>query len=122
MAKTLASGLLLAVAIGCGGDPATGGFVAPGPVCIDFCEKVVTECDALQIRLTSCQSNCQQDVNAAFDDSDRCGDGFEAFYECVSALTCAEVERWRDADAEVDEDYPCRAAVEAANEACEPPN
>lgn len=123
-ARRLALVLLLAMAFSCGEDPITGGFVAPGPVCIGFCEKVVTECAALQIPLTSCQSNCQQDVNAAFADSGRCGEGFEAFYECVSALACVEVEEWRDADADADadDDYPCRVAVEAANEACEPSN
>ena len=118
--RRLAWGLLLAMASGCGDDPTTGGFVTPGPVCIDFCDKIVTECAALPIGLTDCQSNCQQDVNSAFAESGRCGEGFEAFYECVTALSCAEVEDWRDG--EPPDDYPCLAAVEAANDACDPPS
>ena len=114
---------LALVAMGCSednGNLGAGGFVVPGMVCIDFCDQVVEQCAALQFPLTQCQNNCQRDVDAAFAESEGCGDAFEAFYECVSALSCAEVEEWRDADASADEDYPCRAEVDAANDACDP--
>lgn len=117
-ASALAFVLLAAVGCGDSGNTGAGAIVIPGTVCIDFCDQVVVECDALQIGALQCRNNCQLDVDAAFEESNACGEGFEAFYECVTALTCEEVESWRDG--EPPDDYPCLAAVEAANEACDP--
>lgn len=106
---------LVFVAIGCGDDPAVG-FVVPGPVCLDFCDKVVDECEAFQGPSAQCASTCQSDINSAFEESRSCGEALEAFYECVAALSCEDVEDWQLGEPE--DAYPCKETVDAANVAC----
>jgi len=105
---------------GTGGGGGTGGIgFEPGPTCIAFCAKVVSECDAFAayplyqcVDEASCQQGCEQSLSDESAVSEACGAAVEAVFLCASELDCQGVESWlaqNPADS-----FPCRSEVIAS--------
>ncbi len=107
----LAFSMLLAVqlAAACGSEamPATGGAggeggmggttVEPGPACLAFCATFIGTCAAFTDQTEAdCRLACQGTIEDGRTTSEACADAYEAGFQCVSELECADVYDWRD--------------------------
>ena len=86
-------------------------------VCSSFCAKD-TECYPPEDQIPRCDEWCGYLLDVAADNSAECGAAMTDMFACVSDLqTCEEVDGWWFEDPW--DSYPCKAADDAANSACE---
>lgn len=98
--------LALQLAAGCGSDaiPGTGGTggtggttVEPGAACLAFCATFIGTCAAFTDQTEAeCRLACQGTIEDGRAASENCADAYEAGFQCVSELECADVYPWRD--------------------------
>jgi len=96
----------LASSLGCSDPP-------PDPSCSPWCT-VVADCTATDFSL--CMSDCSAELLNAQSTSSECADAVRRQNNCLSALTCEELDAWRQ---KVPPDsYPCTDADEGVRSVC----
>lgn len=114
-----ASLLMSLFALGCGSEAGSTEppiVYEPGPICMAFCEKVVTECEAYALEDAACVQSCEEDLANGELISELCRDAVEVAFECATTLDCQDI---RDRiNGENAASYPCLQQLEAVDITC----